>query len=49
MDYNAKSTDAKGKLNPRSVIAREEGELGILIIPWAQPAGFKNPDSLTPN
>ena len=36
---NTKSTDAQGKLKPRSVIMREEGELGFLIIPRAQPAG----------
>jgi hypothetical protein len=31
--YNTKSTNAQGKLKPRSVIMREEGELGFLIIP----------------
>ena len=38
--YSTKSTDAQGKLKPRSVIMREEGELGFLIIPRAQPAGW---------
>ena len=33
---NTKSTDAQGKLKPRSVIMREEGKLGFLIIPRAQ-------------
>ena len=35
--YNTKSTDAQGKLKPRSVITRQEGGLGFLIIPRAQP------------
>ena len=35
--FNTKSTDAQGELKPRSVIMREEGELGFLIIPRAQP------------
>ena len=30
------STNAQGKLKPRSEITREEGELGFLIIPRAQ-------------
>ena len=38
-NYNTKRTDAQGKLKLRSVITREEGELGFLIIPRAQPAG----------
>ena len=38
--YNTKSTDAQGKLKPRSVITREEGGLGFLIIPRAQPEGW---------
>ena len=38
-DFNTKSTNAQRKLKPRSVITRESGELGFLIIPRAQPAG----------
>ena len=37
--FNTKSTDDQGKLKPRSVNLREEGELGFLIIPRAQPVG----------
>ena len=33
MNYNTKSTDAQGKLKPRSVIAREESELGSDLCP----------------
>ena len=36
-DFNTKSTNAQRKLKPRSVITRESGELGFLIIPRAQP------------
>ena len=39
VSFNTKSTNAQGKLKPRSVITREEGELGFLNIPRAQPAG----------
>ena len=39
MYYSTKSTDAQGKLKPRSVITREEGGLGFLIITRAQPEG----------
>jgi len=31
-NYNTKSTDAQGILKPKSVIPREEGGLGFLII-----------------
>ena len=37
---NTKSTDAQGILKPKSVIPREEGGLGFLIIPRAQPEGW---------
>ena len=30
--YNTKSTDAQGILKPKSVISREEGGLGFLMI-----------------
>ena len=33
INFYTKSTDAHEKLNPRSVITREEGEIGFLIIP----------------
>ena len=33
-----KSTDARRILKPQSVIPRELGELGFLIIPWATPS-----------
>ena len=32
-NYNTKSTDAQGKLKPRSVITREEGTLGMIKNP----------------
>ena len=34
-----KSTDARGILKPQSVIPRESGGLGFLIIPRAAPLG----------
>ena len=37
---STKSTNAQGKLKLRSVITREEGGLGFLIIPRAQPKGW---------
>ena len=39
MNSNTKSTNAQGKLKPRSVITREEGELGFFIFPRAQGTG----------
>ena len=37
--FNTKSTGAQGILKPKSVIPREEGGLGFLIITRAQPEG----------
>ena len=39
LNFITKSTYAQGKLKLRSVITREEGGLGFLIIPRAQPEG----------
>ena len=40
INFNTKSTDAQGILKPKSVIPREEGGLGFLIIQRAQPEGW---------